>query len=58
MEVPNHPAETVEMESKAVFKNCYSNPSPLSGEYHSINTQFCIWRPLYITFKFEKNVDL
>ena len=33
MEVPNHPAETVEMESKAVFKNCYSNPSPLSGEH-------------------------
>ena len=33
MEVPNHPVETVEMESKAAFKNCYSNPSPLSGDY-------------------------
>ena len=33
MEVPNQPHETVEMESKAAFKNCYSNPSPLSGEH-------------------------
>ena len=33
MEVPNQPAETVKMESKAAFKNCYSNPAPLSGEY-------------------------
>ena len=33
MEVPNQPAETVKMESKAAFKNCYSNPAPLSGKY-------------------------
>ena len=33
MEVPDHPVVTVEMESKAAIKNCYTNPSPLSGEY-------------------------
>ena len=33
MEVPNQPAETVKMESKAAFKKCYSNPAPLSGRY-------------------------
>ena len=33
MEVPNQPAETVKMESKAAIKNCYSNPAPLSGKY-------------------------
>ena len=33
MNVPGHPANTVKMESKAAFKNCYSNPAPLSGEY-------------------------
>ena len=32
MKVPNQPAGTVEMESKAALENCFTNPSPLSGK--------------------------
>ena len=38
MKVPNQPAGTVEMESKAALENCFTNPSPLSGKQFEMLT--------------------
>ena len=58
MEVPNQPAETVKMESKAAFKNCYSNPAPLSGE--CLNNKYVVpykdWGAKKVTIYFQFSI--